>query len=333
MDSRVKRVIWFGVSTLILLAMVYFADVGDLVRAVSAAELLVLVPALLLGFATNFVWSYTWFSFFKALELPISYFKTFKIFLAGRFLDNITPLGTFGGEPFMAYVISSNTDASYEKAFSTVFSADMVNVTPPFTFIVAGSVYLLFFGSLNEVILQTLLLALLATIGAGVVVYFLWFKTEKLEKVSVGAVRWISGHLGLGRKIVTAINGRIYRLRENFRKIGESPRHLLKTAVIAHLGFILEIVTIYLILMSLGVEVDFAPLYFVMPLAALANFSPMPGGSGAYEAALSGLLTFFFEVSFASALLAAILFRMAVYWPVIGVGYISLNLLQEERRG
>ncbi len=328
-----KRVIWFGASTLLLLAMVYFADVGELFRAVSAAEMVILIPALFIGFATTFVWSYTWYRFFKTLELPISYLRTYKIFLAGRFLDNITPLGTFGGEPFMAYIISSNTEASYEKAFSTVFSADMVNITPPFTFILAGSVYLLFFGSLNEVILQTLLLALLATLAAGVVLYLLWFKTEKLEKVSIGAVRWISDHLGLGRRIVKAMNSRINRLQKNFRKIGESPRHLIKTVGVAHLGFILEIVTIYLILMSLGVEVDFAPLYFVMPLAALANFSPMPGGSGAYEAALSGLLTFFFEITFASALLAAILFRLAVYWPVLAAGYVTLNMLQEERRG
>lgn len=328
MDSRVSNLLWFALSTAIILAIVYFADIGRVLRSLGEANFSILMPTFVVGLSIFAVRAFTWHSFFKTIGSDASYFQTFQLFMAGNFLNSVTPLGQFGGEPFMAYIVSSNTDSNYEKAFSTVFSADVVNAIPPFTFIIGGSIYLIFLGTLNELIVQVLYIALLTTFLGGIVVYILWFEAGLIEGAIVRFFRGISGLLGRGESIVNEIERRLNRMEENFRRIGENPRHLLKTAVIAHIAFVLELVTIFLILFSLGHHVNFTPLYFVMPLASLAAFSPTPGGSGTYEAAMAGLLTLFLEIGFPTAVVAAVLFRVTTYWQGLLTGYVFFNVVQ-----
>ncbi len=328
MDSRLKNLLWFGVSTAIIAAAVYFADFGEFLGAVRRANTWYLVPAFALGLSSFGIWSYVWYSFFKTMELRISYLKSFWLFMAGHFMNSITPAGQFGGEPFMAYIISRNTDASYEKAFSTVISADIVNAVPSFTFVLGGAFYLMLFGSINQLVLQAVYMSLLVIAVGGVLVYLLWFKSGRVEEALIRFSRFISDKTGRGAKIADTIEEKLRNVQESFRRVGESPWHLVKVTAISHLIFIFQIGCLYFILLSLGVEPDIAPLYFVLSLSLLAIFAPTPGGSGAVEAAMAGLLNFFISMSFASAVAAAIIFRLTTYWPGLIVGYIAINTLE-----
>ncbi|MFB6190189.1 MAG: lysylphosphatidylglycerol synthase transmembrane domain-containing protein [Candidatus Nanohaloarchaea archaeon] len=328
MDSRLYKLLWFGVSTAIIGAMVYFADISRFINALRTAETVYLVPAFVFGLSVFLVWSYVWYSFFQQMALSINYVKAVKIFMAGNFMNSITPIGQFGGEPVMAYLVSKNTEASYEKAFSTVFSADIVNAVPFFTFLMGGAAYLLVFGSLKEIVLQTIFMALLATVVGGSIVYLLWFEAGKIEGAVLSFLEWLSGKIGRGQAVVELAEEKLQRVEESFQTIGESPGHLLNVAVIAHLGFLLQLGCLYFILLSLGMEVDFTPLYFVLTVVSLGNFSPTPGGSGTFEALMAWLLTVFVPgMTFASALVAAIIFRLTTYWPGLAIGYVSLNML------
>ncbi|MFB6242441.1 MAG: YbhN family protein [Candidatus Nanosalina sp.] len=328
MDSRLHKLLWFGVSTAMIAGMIYFADVGKFFQALRTAKLVYLAPAFVAGMSGFLVWTYVWYSFFRRMQLHIKYTKVLRMFLAGHFLNSITPLGQFGGEPFMAYIISRNTEASYEKAFSTVFSADIVNAVPAFTFILGGAAYLLFLGSVNQIVLQTVYLALLATVVGGTLVYLLWFRAGKIESGLLRMLQKISDTVGRGQSVVERAEESLDRVQESFAMVGEQPGHLMKVAAVAHSSFIVQIISLYFILLSVGVTSDFTPLYFVVTLAALANFAPTPGGSGAFEGAMAGLLTFFIQIDFASALVVAILFRMTTYWPGLLLGYISFNTLE-----
>lgn len=328
MDSRIYKLLWFGASTAIIGAMIYFAEVSRFLEALRTADPLILLPALTLGLAVFPVWAYVWYSFFSKMSLSISYWKSLKIFLAGNFMNSVTPMGQFGGEPVMAYLISRNTETDYETAFSTVFSSDIVNSVPPFTFVLGGAAYLMLFGSVKELVLQTVYMALLATVVGGTIVYFLWFEAGRIEGGILTVMRKISDTIGGGREIVAVAEDKLETVEESFRTIGEDPRHLLKVAVIAHLGQVFQIGCLYFVLLALGVHAEITPLYFVLALSALGNFSPTPGGSGTFEALMAGLLSSFLPgLGFAQALLAAIIFRLTTYWPGLLLGYISLNTL------
>lgn len=328
MGSRIRKLLWFGVSTAIIAGMVYFADAGRFIDAIRAANGWFLVPAFALGISVFGIWSYVWYSFFGQMGLDIGYKQSVKIFMSGQFMNSVTPLGQFGGEPIMAYLVSRNTEASYEKAFSTVLSADIVNAVPVFTFVLGGAVYLLLLGSLNRLVVQVVYISLLVTAVGGSLVYLLWFESGRIESGIVRISRFLSGVSGRGGRLVNRLEEKLLNVEEAFREIGSNPRHLLKISMVSHLGFVFQVFCLYFILLSVGVPTDFTPLYFVVALAGIGNFSPTPGGSGTFEALMAGLLTVFVPIQFASALVVAIIFRLTTYWPGILIGYVTLNLLE-----
>lgn len=329
LEPRVKSALWFLLSTSIIGAMIYFADLSRFIAAINQAKLIILLPAFVLGLSVFLIWAFTWYSFFEKMRLGITYWKALKLFMAGNFLNSVTPLGQFGGEPFMAYIISENTEASKEKAFSTVLSADIVNAVPMFTFVLGGSAYMLLFGSsVNQMVIETLYIAILTTVIGGGVVYLLWFETGKIEGGILRVLEFVSNLIGRGELLVKKAEKSLNKIEESFATVGESPIHLVRTAVIAHLGFILQLFCLYLILLSVGHPTNFTPLYFVITLSAFGNFSPTPGGSGTFEAIMAGLLTVFVTIDFATALVVSILFRLTTYWPGLIIGYLSLNSLE-----
>lgn len=323
MDSRLEKAIWFGITTAIIGGLIYYADVNKFIGALQSASLPLLVPAFAAGMSVLLVFGYTWHRFLTKVSIDVSYFDSLRLFLAGQFMNSVTPLGQFGGEPFMAYVIQRNTDTSYEKAFSTVFSADIVNGIPMLTFVLGGAIFLLFFGSINDLVLQTVYAGVVLTALGGLIVYLLWFKAGVIEHYLLNLLKYFSGLTGFGDSLVGKAEERLGRMQDSFEAIGENPLHLFETAVVAHLSFVLQVFCLYFIMLSLGHNVDFTPLYFIIAISGLANFAPTPGGSGAYEATMAGILTFFLNIQFPIAITVAILFRLTTYWPGLIVGYLS----------
>jgi uncharacterized protein (TIRG00374 family) len=325
MDSKLKKTIWFGVSTAIIAGLIYFADVNKFIEALNSASVPLLLPAFATGLSVFLVFGYTWHRFLTKGGVEVSYFDSVRLFLAGQFMNSITPLGQFGGEPFMAYIIRKNTGTSYEKAFSTVFSADIVNGIPMLTFVLGGALYLVLFNRMNDVVLQTFYAGIVLTALGGLIVYLLWFKAGIIESYILGLLRFFSNITGFGESLVNGAEERLERVQSSFETIGEDPRHLFETAVVAHLSFVLQVFCLFFILTALDVGVDFTPLYFIIAISGLANFAPTPGGSGAYEGTMASIISspIFLGLNFEIALAAAVLFRLTTYWPGLVIGYLS----------
>lgn len=330
MDSRKQKILWFGVSTAIIAGLIYFADFNKFLNSLQAAKHIYLLPAFFFGMAVFTVYGYVWYHFFKSMKLGLSYFKSLRLFVASEFMNSITPLGQFGGEPLMAYIVSRNSDASYERSFSAVLSSDMVNAVPTITFVTGGVIYLLLFGSsVTNIIVQLFYIVLVGFFLGATLLYLLWFRTGTIESAILRIIQGIVSVTGRGEKYIGIAEERLARVEESFKTVGDSPRQLLKTGLIAHLAFLSQILCLYFVLLSLGYNVDFTPLYFVFTLSGLANYSPTPGGAGAYEGAMAGLLTLFIPgIPFADALIAGILFRMTTYWPGLIIGYLALNSIE-----
>lgn len=328
MDSRTKKLLWFGVSTALILLLIYFVDVNKFIEEIANAKLLYFIPAVILGISVFLVWGFTWYRVFKRVGIDLTYFESLRIFMAGTFMNSITPVGQFGGEPVMAYLLKNNSDASYEKSFTSVFSADIINATPLITFVTGGTLYYLFFESIGNTITQAVYGAVLATAVGGTIVYLLWFESGTVEGFIFRLAEAFSERTGLFEDKIEGLENRLEDVEKAFQTIGEDPIYLLETAIISHLGFVIQGGTLYLVMLSLGVEVNFAPIIFVVVIAGLANFAPTPGGSGAYEVVMARSANEIFGVPRETGAAAAILFRLTTYWPGILIGYAALNSLE-----
>lgn len=323
--------LWYGVTALLFVALVYLADVDKFLSALGRVDRPLFGVAVVIGFSSLLVWAWVWHRFFGQMAIPASPSETVRMFLSGQFLNSITPLGQFGGEPIMALVISETTDTEYENAIACVVSADILNAAPFFTFTIGGIVYLSIVGTVGEFLLQVGLIAATILVGGGIVVYLLWSTNGALTGGLITALDRLEHIIGRGEGVFQSLRESIGGIEAAFQQAGSDRRFLLSTAAGSHLAIIAQIASLYFVFLALGIEPRILPLYFIVTLSTLATLSPTPGGSGTYEAAFSGLMTLFYSVEWATALTAAVLFRLTTYWPGLVVGYLSLLTLKADR--
>lgn len=326
--SRLKRLAWFGVSTLILVAMVLFADVNEVLEVFRTAELRYFAFALAFGLSTFLIFAFTWFRCFGMVGEDTGYLRSLRIYLGGEFLNSVTPIGQLGGEPFMAYVIKENSDMKYEEALSTVLSADIINAIPTITFVLGGLLYMIFFGTIQGFLLRTLGLVSAAVLVGSILTYLLWYRATLLERGVVGLFERLTWIIGRGEHYVEVLEERMEGFSRTLDIIGADKSTLLTTALVAHSYFLFAVLSLHFVMKSLSVEASIASLIFVVAFSGVSNFLPTPGGAGAFEATMAFLLTVFMGIDTSVATAGAILFRATGYWPIMIIGYLSLLSLE-----
>lgn len=330
-ELKESRIVWYGLSTVLIVGLIYTADFREFIQSLSQVNRFYISLALISGLSVFLVWGYVWHSFFREMEIEKDIVESYKLFMAGNFMNSVTPLGQIGGEPFMAYVISENTDSSYEKALSAVISSDLINAIPILSYASLGILYFTITGGKSNILTQGIIL--FAGFGLAILTsaYLLWSSGNRFEKVLLNLIVRIQERFERADRAFEYIKQMVRDLNKAFEKAGENKSHLLKVTAISHLWHPTQFICLYLILIGLSVEPSIAGIVLTVVFSSLAAFSPTPGGAGTFEAAFSGLLIVFFpNIGLDGAVAAAVLFRMTTYWPGIPIGYFSLLSL---RRG
>ena len=148
-SKRLKDLFWFAVATGIFVFLIQMADPAKILSAFRDANLFYVFLSVLSGFGVLLAWTLNWRNFFQVSDISCSFPRTFQLFSAGQFLNSVTPLGQFGGQPFMAYLISKHSDTSYEKSLATVMSADVLAIIPLSTFVILGYSYITITGTVS----------------------------------------------------------------------------------------------------------------------------------------------------------------------------------------
>ena len=326
-----SKILWYGISTLLLAVLVYTTDVERFINSLLQVDPLYMSLAMISGFSVFLVFGWIWYRIFKKVGIEADLKTSYELFMAGNFVNSITPLGQAGGEPFMAYLVSENTGTSYEKSLSAVITSDMINLIPALTYTVLGIIYLMFFG-LELPGLKPLIIVLIAIIGIlGGGGYLLWSKDNRLKNFLFRIVDYIEKKADISQKIIESIKERIESAEEAFADAGGDPIYLGKTALISHIYPLTQIIALWLILQGMGVEAGIGAIGLTVILSGLAHFSPTPGGTGAFEIAFAGLLIAFVPgIAPSDAVASAVLFRLTSYWPGIPIGYLFLLHLKKN---
>ncbi|MFB6159289.1 MAG: YbhN family protein [Candidatus Nanohalobium sp.] len=331
-SERIKNIFWFGVATLIFAVLIWIADVNKLLTALREAEPIYLILSLAAGLSIIFAWTLNWFNFFKVSSINCSFPRTFQLFASGQFLNSVTSLGQFGGQPFMAYLISKHSDTSYEKSLATVMSADVLAIIPLSTFVILGYSYIAITGTVSGELTKMSLIASSLLLFGIVMSYLGWYRPGSLENTLLKAAEAVTDFIGRGSGFVDELEDRLENVEETFRNVGQNPKAVIRSLAITHTAFLLKMTAFYGVLLSLGLEMNVFQVMLLIPLASVANFSPTPGGAGTFEAAMAGLILLFVNVNFATALTAAILYRVSTYWVNIVVGYFAMSSLNYDVR-
>lgn len=326
-DSRKTQLLWFLLATAILAALIYLSDYREFISVLASSEGKYVAIAVAWGCFTLLVWSVVWHRFLLLLDIPVEFQESVRLLLAGTFLNSITPLGRFGGEPFIAHLIARRTDTTFQQALSSVSSSDISNALPFVTYGTLAILYVAIFGTLGNVVADIAVLVVVLVFLSALAVYLLWF--GRVQYVVTFIDRLITFERGFGRwqPYINSGKERGRELLLQMRKVGDHPRNVLTTICISHFAVLGHIGAVYFVLLSVGVEPVPRAIIFVVTLSAFLTFAPTPGGTGAFEAGFAGLVVAFFPVTAATATSIAILYRIGTYLPGVVLGYVSLLTL------
>ncbi|WP_089788414.1 lysylphosphatidylglycerol synthase transmembrane domain-containing protein [Natronobacterium haloterrestre] len=266
-------------------------------------------------------WGKTWHVVLRAIGVTVPFRKLIVTFFAATFANYVTPMGQAGGEPFIAYVLARDTEATFEQSLASVVTADLVRLLPFFTAGGLGLGYLLFTAQLAGPIERFAVLLAALAVGLPAIAVVGWRFRERLRDLVVRALAPVARRTD--RLSLESVRDRITRLYGSLEVIADSPRVVVTAIAFAYVGWVLFAIPLYFAGLALGTPVSALLVCFLVPASVIAGSTPLPGGLAAIEGTLVALLTALTALATADALAVVAIYRLASYWLVIVVGGIA----------
>lgn len=337
MERFKKRNIWIVVLIGALIFALFANEVGfdKFISRIGNINKPLFLLVILFNFLNILAFTITWRYLIQA---KIGIYRLFTFFMAGTFINNITPTFGTGGEPVKAMLLGKETGTSKAECFAGVVSQRMLNMFP---FLIIGGlgVGLLFWRS--EVRLETWQIIglafsiLLAFSLFGMIIYF-YMKKDKLSSFVHSVIKYLAPFIGLVKKgfdhraYVEAVERSIDSFHGGLKNIGNNRNAVIKATLLSFLGWVFDIMAIYAVFLSMGeTDIHISILIITYTLSMMSSWLPLflPGGLGIVDVTMAGLFMFG-GVSAESAMVAAWLYRLVNYWlnTTLGGFYLWLSL-------
>jgi len=315
-------VLGFGIAGLVLLLLVDFVGTKDVLDRLADTDLGWLALGCLSTLLCLTAWGKAWQIVLGVAGVEESFRRLVVTYYAATFANYVTPLGQAGGEPFIAYVLSRDTEASYEDALASVVTADLLNLLPFVTFSGVGFAALLYQAQLPAV-LEPFAAALFGVaLGLPILAAVGWRFRFRLGRLLIRLAAPVVRRAP--RLSVDSLRGRLRELNEAFQRIAKDPSALVRAVAFSYVGWIFFALPLYF--SGLAVSDATIPLllvFFIVPASTLAGMVPSPGGSGAVEAALVVLIVALTPIADDGATAISILYRVASYFFALGIGGLA----------
>ena len=320
-QTTVKVVLGFVVAGILVYLLGLVAGWGEIRAALRNAAVTWLAVACLSTLLYLAAWGKAWQVVLAVVGIEVRFHRLVVTYFAATFANYITPFGQAGGEPFVAYVLAQDTDASYEDSLASVVTADLLNLLPFFNFAALGLAILLVRARL-PVVIRPLAYGLTAlAIGIPILAYVGWNHRQGVENAVLALVAPLSRHTS--RLSVSAVRHRIDRFYASLELIADEPLELLYALVFSYTGWVFFALPLWLAGRTLGLPVDPIVVLFIVPASTIAGFVPTPGGLAGVEAALVLLLVALLPLTAGQAFAVATVYRLASYWFALGIGGLA----------
>lgn len=265
-------------------------------------------------------------------------YKLFKFYMAGTFINNITPTFGTGGEPVKAMLLGKETGTSKAECFASVVSQRMINMFPFLTVGILG-IGLLF--SKPEIKLQTWeIMGMAFSIGAGfgafgLIIYF-YIRKDKLSSFVHSTIRFCAPFIGFVKKgfdhraYAEAVDKSINSFHGGLRVIRHNKNGIMQAILFSYIGWIFDILAIYTVFLSIpDAHIHASVLVITYTISMVSGWLPLflPGGLGIVDGTMAGLFIYG-GVPVEIAIIATMLYRLASYWfnTVLGAFYLWSSL-------
>lgn len=311
MFQKYKKKIIFSVvfGAAVFLGLSIYANFNELMEAFGMYNWLMLPVVLALSFCNYIARFFKWEYYTKTLNIKIERKMSFIIFLSS-FIMSITPGKV--GEVFKSYLLKEYNDTPIPKSAPIVFAERITDFLSLVLLSMAGA---LMFGYGTTLI-----------IGFGVFFILLVFVISN-KKLSYAIIGFLEKF-----KFIAKISHKIHMAYDSIYQMVRF-KELMVTILLSLVAWAFECFSFYLIVNGFGihniVHVDILTATFVYGFATIAGAVTMlPGGLGATDASITGLLMFLGIIK-SIAVASTLIIRAATLWFAVVVGIVAIMIYQK----
>ncbi len=313
-----KKIFILLIASMIILAIILQQWIGfdALMRVMLTINPLFVPIILAMPFLTLLVYSFRWKYILKSMDIDAKVSIVFRYSLIGAVFNYITPMMRFGGEPIKAYMLARTIRRHKRDVLSSLAMDSVITFLSLIWLVYFATLSLSMFNILDWFTLWAILTVVLLPLSVG---GYIVYDKRALDYASRGIEKLISRiKPGLGRGLPADMR----KFRENIKKSLKRKDLLAKSLAIGIAERLMEILTLYMIFLSLGVDIGLTGCAIVLGIGILAGGVPLlPGGLVVYESSTIFVLAIL-GVGLVPATSGILLWRFVSYWLVIIVGII-----------
>ncbi len=337
MEKIKARNIWFVILIGVAIFTVFITEIGyeRFVLLISSVNKPLVILVLLLNILNPIAFTISWKFLAPA---NISFYKLFKFYVAGTFINNITPAFGAGGEPIKAMLLGDETGTNRAQCFAGVVSQRMLNMFPFLIIELIGIGLLLYRPELTLSRWEILALVLSIAVGVGafgLLAYF-YIRKDSLSSFAHSIIRFFAPLIRLVKKgfdhrsYADTLERSINSFHCGLKEIQHNKNGLANAMFFSSLGWIFDIMAVYTVFLSLGSQTHISVLIITYIISMVSGWITLflPGGLGIVDSTMATLFILS-GVPLEISLLATLLYRLASYWfnTILGAFYLwsSLN--------
>ena len=219
-----------------------------------------------------------------------------QLVLLGWFVNSV---GWFRlGDAYRAYLYRDEQDASFSRTIGTILAERMLDAVLVLLLLLVNVPFLVDGDQQASWIVLGFAVALVAAL-AGALLAMTWARV----------------------RVLRALPGRLAERYQRFHQGAlASFAQLLPVTLCGLLGWLAETSRLFLVVRALGLDIDIPLIIFITLANSLLTLVPTPGGLGAVESGVAGLLVRLSSLSISAAAALVVVDRAITYFSIIVVG-------------
>jgi uncharacterized protein (TIRG00374 family) len=334
--SDVQRVVpisfkkWIVISAIIgyvalVIYLLYFVGFYNLVAAIGKVNFGIYLFAIGAVIVSITFHTLVWFKLLNYVGIKLGFRRTYTLYWLGIFVDNLIP-GGWSGDLFKAYLLGRDPEIDGGRAVASVVAKNMYEAIFNLGNMVLGLVLLL----LNYTFEGTILIGiggvlLLLTLPLSILM-IISFKPKGAKKaVNLfihGTARFTRNRINLSK-----FQGEIYKLlddyHEGMKTLIKNPKMLGQPMILSFFAWGFEILTLYLVFVSLGLFVPADKVIIVRSIAG--NIEAQGYAFAGYAQIVTTALYTALGIIPALAASVGILGGVVVFWLKTVISYIAFH--------
>lgn len=329
---------WLTTITLLLLALVIYFGRNEIVQAWALLDtvniwiLLLLIPIQLVSYYTTggMIFSYLRS---KGNISHLTHWQTTRMALELNFVNHILPSGGAAGFSYMAWVLGRHGVSAGRATMAQIIRFGLTFVA--FIAIMLLAMLSLYFDNMiNKVVLTICVLLVIVTVGGIVFVIYAISNHKRLIKFSNAFTKFVNKVIRFftrGKKQnaldIKKVESFFTDLHQDYLEIKREKKILITPFIWAVITNIFDVALLYVAFCSLGYgQINPCLIFIAFGASSIVGvLSSIPGGAGAYEAVMIGLLASA-GVPTSKAIAGTLLARVMLLGGTILFGYIFYQL-------